>query len=159
MSSLPDVNSYHREILRFLFHDRLNVPEDKREDHANAAVNEAMESVPFLNGSLFAEHTDDDQLDISASEYWSADEEEPGLFTIFSRYHWTMDEHRPGESEQTLDPELLSNLFERLITPTEEGTEPPLRQPQGTYYTPADVPTKWLRTLWPPPCGNMFRPM
>ncbi len=145
VSSLPDVNSYHREILRFLFHDRLNVPEDKREDHANAAVNEAMESVPFLNGSLFAEHTDDDQLDISASEYWSADEEEPGLFTIFSRYHWTMDEHRPGESEQTLDPELLSNLFERLITPTEEGTEPPLRQPQGTYYTPADVADEMVK--------------
>ena len=145
VSSLPDVNSYHREILRFLFHDRLNVPEDKREDHANAAVNEAMESVPFLNGSLFAEHTDDDQLNISASEYWSADEEEPGLFTIFSRYHWTMDEHRPGESEQTLDPELLSNLFERLITPTEEGTEPPLRQPQGTYYTPADVADEMVK--------------
>ena len=145
VSSLPDVNSYHREILRFLFHDRLNVPEDKREDHANAAVNEAMESVPFLNGSLFAEHTDDDQLGISASEYWSADEEEPGLFTIFSRYHWTMDEHRPGESEQTLDPELLSNLFERLITPTEEGTEPPLRQPQGTYYTPADVADEMVK--------------
>ena len=145
VSSLPDVNSYHREILRFLFHDRLNVPEDKREDHANAAVNEAMESVPFLNGSLFAEHTDDDQLDISASEYWSADEEEPGLFTIFSRYHWTMDEHRPGESEQTLDPELLSNLFERLITPTLEGTEPPLRQPQGTYYTPADVADEMVK--------------
>ena len=145
VSSLPDVNDYHREILRFLFHDRLNVPEDKREAHANAAVNEAMESVPFLNGSLFAEHTDDDQLDISASEYWNADEAEPGLFTIFSRYHWTMDEHRPGESEQTLDPELLSNLFERLITPTQKGTEPPLRQPQGTYYTPADVADEMVK--------------
>ena len=56
-----------------------------------------------------------------------------------------MDEHRPGESEQTLDPELLSNLFERLITPTEEGRAPPLRQPQGTYYTPADVADEMVK--------------
>ena len=142
---LSDENGYHREILRFLFHRRLNVPNAVRDDHSNAAVNASMETVPFLNGSLFAEHSDDDELDIPAGEYWSADENQPGLFTIFSRYHWTMDEHRPGESEQTLDPELLSNLFERLITPTEEGTEPPLRQLQGTYYTPADVADEMVK--------------
>ena len=144
-SSLDDVNFYHKEILRFLFHERLNVPEDKREDHPNGAVNATMEAVPFLNGSLFAEHSDDERLDISAKEYWNTDEDSPGLFTIFSRYHWTMNEHRPGESEQTLDPELLSNLFERLITPTQEGTEPPLRQPQGTYYTPSDVADEMVK--------------
>ncbi len=144
-TALPNVNDYHQEILRFLFHQRLDVPLQVRDDHANPAVNEAMESVPFLNGSIFARHTDDDPLKITADEYWSTDEDAPGLFTIFSRYHWTMDEHRPGESEQTLDPELLSNLFERLITPTQEGTEPPLRQPQGTYYTPADVADEMVK--------------
>lgn len=56
-----------------------------------------------------------------------------------------MDEHRPGESEQTLDPELLSNLFERLITPTVEGAAAPQRQPQGTYYTPADVADEMVK--------------
>ena len=144
-ANLSNADSYHREILRFLFHQRLNVPGDVRAGHPNTTVDGAMELVPFLNGSLFAEHSDDDELDIPAGEYWSADENQPGLFTIFSRYHWTMDEHRPGESEQTLDPELLSNLFERLITPTEEGTEPPLRQPQGTYYTPADVADEMVK--------------
>ena len=104
-----------------------------------------MDRAPFLNGSLFAERQDDDDLDIPAAGYWSAGEDEPGLFTILSRYHWTMDEHRPGESEQTLDPELLSNLFERLIAPTEEGAEPQLRQPKGTYYTPADVADEMVK--------------
>ena len=145
VSSLDDVNAYHKDILCFLFHDRLDVIEDKREAHPIGAVDAAMESVPYLNGSLFAEHPDDALLDIPAGEYWNADEEKPGLFTILSRYHWTMDEHRPGESEQTLDPELLSNLFERLITPTQEGTLPPLRQPQGTYYTPADVADEMVK--------------
>ena len=40
--------------------------------------------------------------------------------------------------------ELLSNLFERLIAPTEKG-EAPLRQPQGTYYTPADVADEMVK--------------
>lgn len=142
---LPLADDYHREILRFLFHERLNVPGDKRGEHPNARINGAMEPVRFLNGSLFARHDDDDALDIPAAAYWSSDSTDPGLFTILSRYHWTMDEHRPGESEQTLDPELLSNLFERLITPTVEGTAAPLKQPQGTYYTPADVADEMVK--------------
>lgn len=138
-AALPAADDYHREILRFLFHQRLNLPPDKREVHPNILIDRAMEPAPFLNGSLFAVHTEDDGLDLPAAAYWHTDAARPGLFTLLSRYHWTMDEHRPGESEQTLDPELLSNLFERLITPTEEGSAVPLRQPQGTYYTPADV--------------------
>ena len=143
-ANLPDPDLYHKDALGFLFLKRLNVPPDKRERHSIRAVGRAMEQAPFLNGSLFAEHSADDALDVPAREYWSADEERPGLFTILSRYYWTMDEHRPGESEQTLDPELLSNLFERLIAPTEKG-ESPLRQPAGTYYTPADVADEMVK--------------
>ena len=145
VAHLDDAGAYHRNVLGFLFHQRLNVPVEQRDEHPVAAIQQAMEQTPFLNGSLFAEHSDDDALDIGPAAYWNADEKEPGLFTILSRYHWTMDEHRPGESEQTLDPELLSNLFERLITPTEEGSEPPLRQPAGTYYTPADVADEMVK--------------
>ena len=144
-AALPNADDYHREILRFLFHRRLNVLVDKRDEHPNARIDGAMEPVPFLNGSLFARHDDDDALDLPAAAYWNTDSTQPGLFTILSRYHWTMDEHRPGESEQTLDPELLSNLFERLITPTIEGAAPPLKQPQGTYYTPADVADEMVK--------------
>ena len=104
-----------------------------------------MSRVPFLNGSLFAKHDGDDQLFIAPELYWNTDEKNLGLFTILSRYHWTLDEHKPGESEQTLDPELLSNLFERLITPTETGEGPPDRQPDGTYYTPTDVTTEMVK--------------
>ena len=142
---LDDLGRYHSQVLRFLFHQRLNVPDAMRSDHPVAAIQQAMADTPFLNGSLFAAHQDDDELDIPPSAYWNTDAGEPGLFTILSRYHWTLDEHRPGESEQTLDPELLSNLFERLITPTEEGSEPPLRQPAGTYYTPADVADEMVK--------------
>lgn len=142
---LDDVEAYHAEMLSFLFHERLNVVDEQRSQHPIEALNEILDQAPFLNGSLFARNGDDIELDVSSELYWNSDEDNPGLFTIFSRYHWTTDEHRPGESEQTLDPELLSNLFEQLITPTEEGRDPPPRQPRGTYYTPADVADEMVK--------------
>ena len=143
--SYGSANGYHADVLRFLFLERLNMPNEGRLGHDNEAIHHAMQRVPFLNGSLFAEHSDDDSLSLPADKYWNTDTNNPGLFTILARYHWTLNEHRPGESEQTLDPELLSNLFERLIAPTEDGSEPPLRQPKGTYYTPADVADEMVK--------------
>ena len=144
-TQLSDLNEYHRQVLLFLFHERLNVHPERRGEHPVPGINAALDQAPFLNGSLFAPQDGDDELDLQANDYWSVDNDRPGLFTILNRYHWTMDEHRPGESEQTLDPELLSNLFERLIVPTEKGDESPLRQPQGTYYTPADVADEMVK--------------
>ena len=143
-AAMRDVNRYHANILRFLFHQRLNVPKERWEPHPDAAADLVMEDAPFLNGSLFQEQDGDSDLDIPAAEYWNPDEDAPGLFTIFSRYHWTTDEHRPWESDQTLDPELLSNLFERLILPI-ESDETLDRQPRGTYYTPADVTIEMVK--------------
>ena len=51
----------------------------------------------------------------------------------------------PAKASRPLDPELLSNLFERLIVPTQKGSQSPLRQPQGTYYTPADVADEMVK--------------
>ena len=142
---LANLDDYHRQVLLFLFHHRLNVHYDLRDECPIPGINDALRHAPFLNGSLFARHDGDDELELPAESYWSVDRENPGLFTILSRYHWTMDEHRPGESEQTLDPELLSNLFERLIAPAQDAGQSPLRQPQGTYYTPADVADEMVK--------------
>ncbi len=142
---LTHIDDYHLEVLRYLFHHRLNRVEDERSAHSIDALNAVLDQAPFLNGSLFAENPDDAELNIPAELYWNTELDNPGLYTILSRYYWTTDEHRPGASEQTLDPELLSNLFEQLITPTEEGKEPPERQPQGTYYTPADIADEMVK--------------
>ena len=147
-TNLQKLDDYHRQVLLPLFHDRLNVRHDRRDEHSIPSIpsiRSALDQAPFLNGSLFARQDGDNKLDLQATDYWNADNDHSGLFTILNRYHWTMDEHRPGESEQTLDPELLSNLFERLIVPTEKGGEEPLRQPQGTYYTPADVADEMVK--------------
>ena len=130
--------SYHKEILTFLFHQRLNKAEEDRGDHTNPLINEAMQDTRFLNGSLFALHEGDSLLDLSDEDYFATGDE-PGLFTILGEYEWTASEHTPQSSEQTIDPEVLSNLFENLIAATKFGDVVPDKMPAGTYYTPADI--------------------
>ena len=143
-----NVHDYHGTVLRFLFHQRLNTPKQHRGLHPQGPIEEALNEVPFLNGSLFEERPGDEQLRLPSDAYWHPGEDsggEPGLFDILARYHWTADEQRPGEREQTLDPELLSNLYELLVVdPTREpsGVQPGderVRAPDGAYYTPMDV--------------------
>lgn len=144
--ALDDMDRYHEDVLEFLFHERLNVESAKRQAHPNESVNAALDSVPYLNGSLFMRNSEWDWLvSLTADDYWSPEVDSPGLFTILSRYHWTLDENRPGVHEQTLDPELLSNLFERLIAPTDVGPERLKSMPGGTYYTPPDVTDEMVK--------------
>ena len=139
------ISDYHQDVLRFLFHERLNKQDEDRAPYGIAAADEAFRAVPFLNGSLFAPRTGDERLRIGELGYWGGDEEPDGLFDILARYYWTADEQRPGEREQTLDPELLSNLFEQLLADPliEEGElqerDETLKAPDGAYYTPMDV--------------------
>ena len=132
------IGDYHGEVLRYLFHERLNKEKRDRDPHPV----EPFAGVPFLNGSLFERRAGDDRLSIADTRYWSAVEGESGLFDVLARYHWTADEQRPGEREQTLDPELLSNLFEQLVADPlleERDGEETLKAPDGAYYTPMDV--------------------
>ena len=131
--------TYHNDVLTFLFHERLNQPPDDRKAHANPRIQEALDDTRFLNGSLFARHQHDHLLDLADADYFGADADAPGLFAILNEYDWTSSEHTPYASEQTIDPEVLSNLFENLIAATRFGEETPDRMPAGTYYTPADV--------------------
>ena len=115
----------------FMFHERLNVPEIDRVNHSVPQVEDVLDTVPFLNGSLFAVHSGDSDLDLSFDDYFGVQPERPGLFTVMSRYDWTTDEHTPGESDQTIDPEMLSNLFENLFAASESGDVALTRMPKG----------------------------
>ena len=136
---------YHADILTFLFHERLNQPLDARKPHPNPRIQQALADARFLNGSLFAEHENEDALDLTDDDYFSADPAAPGLFTILAEYDWTSSEHTPYHSDQSIDPEVLSNLFENLIAATKHTHGTPDRMPAGTYYTPADVALEMVK--------------
>ena len=138
-------NSYHNDILGYLFHERLNKPQNARQAHSNPNIEQVLRDTRFLNGSLFARHKDDYVLDLTDADYFSADADSPGLFTILSEYDWTASEHTPHSSDQTIDPEVISNLFENLVAVTKYGEETPDKMPAGTYYTPADVALEMVK--------------
>ncbi len=136
--------SYHDQILTFMFHERLNKPENMRRRHPRAEIEFALSGTRFLNGSLFARHEHDDEFHLDDEEYFGTNPKRPGLFTILSGYEWTTSEHTPVHSDQTIDPEVLSNLFENLIAATETDDTPD-RMPKGAYYTPADVAAEMVK--------------
>ena len=136
---------YHGDVLAYLFHNRLNTPVDQRNVHEDETVEKVLAGTPFLNGSLFAKHSGDEDLMMQDEDYFGVEAADPGLFTIMSRYEWTATEHTTAESDQTIDPEMLSHLFENLIAATEFWEKNPDRMPAGTYYTPADIATEMTK--------------
>ena len=128
--------SYHDHVICMLFHERMNTPYAAR--RSMGWLDELVEEVPYLNGSLFARSAGDDSMNLTADDYFGTETERPGLFTVFSRYEWSSAENDSHVSEQAIDPDMLSNLFENLIVTTEaEGTV--VRMPGATYYTPHDI--------------------
>ena len=133
--------SYHHDVVRFLFHKRLNRPATSRQRHRVPAIHEAMRAVRFLNGSLFAEQEGDD-FELSDNDYFGHGESgDAGLWTIFERAGWTTQEEDATAREQAIDPKMLGLLFEQLIAAVDQGDSDKLmeRMPDGTYYTPVDV--------------------
>ena len=65
--------------------------------------------------------------------------DEEGLFKLFERYKFTVEENTPIEREVALDPELLGNVFENLLAEMNPETSETARKMTGSYYTPRAV--------------------
>lgn len=132
--------SYHKHLVRFLFHDRLNKRRN-RPRHSVEAVQDALRSVRYLNGSLFAQQDGDSALTLSDADYFGHKEGREGLWTIFAAHRWTTQEEDAEVREQSVDPKMLGGLFENLMATVETGSTANLleRMPGGTYYTPVDL--------------------
>ena len=115
-----------------------------------------LEQVPFVNGGLFdcldsfsgtgAEgrildvFTDDParKPDLHVPEYLFLDDTD-GLFPLFRRYKFTVEENTPLDQEVALDPELLGRAFENLLAAYNPETRENARKATGSYYTPRPV--------------------
>ena len=62
-----------------------------------------------------------------------------GLFELFNRYKFTIEENTPIEKEVALDPELIGKAFENLLAAHIPDTRENARKQTGSYYTPTPV--------------------
>jgi hypothetical protein len=97
--------------------------------------------IPFLNGGLFEPLADYDwkKTDILIPNrlFTNTDPVDDGItgsgiFDVFDRYNFTVNEAEPLEKEVAIDPEMLGKVFENLI-------EDNLRRGVGAYYTPREI--------------------
>ncbi len=140
-------NRTHRDFTKYRYRDKLADPD---------GFTGLLRSVPFVNGGLFdclddfasvsaggrridaftdnKDHGKD--LDVPARLFLDPKE---GLFPLFRRYKFTVEENTPLDREVALDPELLGRAFENLLAAYNPETRETARKATGSYYTPRAV--------------------
>ncbi|MEB3205904.1 MAG: Eco57I restriction-modification methylase domain-containing protein, partial [Vampirovibrionales bacterium] len=117
--------NFFNDVLEHLFYDAL-ATERQTQDHFFPALNC---KIPFLNGGLFepfkgyAWDATDILLDNAIFK---------AIFDVFDLYNFTVREDEPLDKEVAVDPEMLGNVFERLMSEEERGKS-------GAFYTPKPV--------------------
>ncbi len=66
-------------------------------------------------------------------------DDQRGLFPLFNKYKFTVEENTPIEQEVALDPELLGKVFENLLAAYNPATSGTARKQTGSYYTPRAI--------------------
>ena len=66
-------------------------------------------------------------------------DEQDGLFPLFRRFKFTVEENTPLDQEVALDPELLGRVFENLLAAYNPETRATARKATGSYYTPRRI--------------------
>jgi hypothetical protein len=128
--------NFFNDILEPLFYDTLAT------DRGHEAWCKIFKCrIPFLNGGLFEPLGDYDwrKIDIilpnkmfTNTERNDAGDIGTGVFDVFDRYNFTVNEAEPLEKEVAIDPEMLGKVFENLIQEN-------LREGLGSYYTPREI--------------------
>ncbi len=158
----PETSDYYQAILQNLFFATLNTPPDERCFGTEASTYhyadlladpdtllKELKQVPFVNGGLFDCHVTQECFTDEVNERRNLHvptklffKDKIGIFSIFDRYKFTVEEHTPIEQEVALDPELLGLVFEHLlaeINPETREKAETARKETGSYYTPRAV--------------------
>ena len=138
----------HRDPTKYRYHDLLTAPDD---------FLAKLKTVPFVNGGLFDCLDDFDgvkkggrridaftdnintqgkDLHVPAGVLLDPDD---GLFPLFRRFKFTVEENTPLDQEVALDPELLGRVFENLLAAYNPETRNTARRSTGSYYTPRRI--------------------
>ena len=137
----------HRDFTKYRYHDLLANPD---------GFLAKLKTVPFVNGGLFdclddfESRTDGgrridaftDNIENQGKDLHvpaSILLEEDGLFPLFRRFKFTVEENTPLDQEVALDPELLGRVFENLLAAYNPETRNTVRKATGSYYTPRRI--------------------
>lgn len=100
--------------------DKLTVPD---------SVKETLKNAPYLNGGMFLRINDIEPHGITITD----DSFDLMFDRLFERYNFIVKEDTPLDIELAIDPELLGNVYQRLVSEEERGQA-------GIFYTqPTEV--------------------
>lgn len=138
----PDVKTLYR------YEEMFSISEDE--------VIKLFSGIPFLNGGLF-ECLDKTKIIDGVQKAYNFDGFSRNdkkfadgryrkrafipnsLFSILSRYNFTIEENTPNEQQVALDPELLGKVFENLLGAYNPETKETARNQSGSFYTPREI--------------------
>ncbi len=117
------------------------------------ALRALFDQTPFINGGLFdcldsfeGRQAEGVRIDCFSDVHFHKLStpnrlffDDDGLFPMFNRYKFTVEENTPVEQEVALDPELLGKVFENLLAAYNPETKETARKQTGSYYTPRVV--------------------
>ncbi len=138
----------HRDFSKYRYRALLSDPD---------AFLRLLAAVPFVDGGLFdclddyeargeggrridafTDNVDTQgrDLNVPAAIFFDGNK---GLFPLFRRYKFTVEENTPLDQDVALDPELLGRVFENLLAAYNPETRDTARKQTGSYYTPRHV--------------------
>lgn len=133
---------YHKHI-EPLFFEILNRKQNLRRPEFQ---NDESNTIPFLNGGLFAPHrndfyeTDSDTgFNHFVNQVKLPDEWLSRLFVILETYNFTIDENTTVDVDLSIDPEMLGRIFENLLAEINPETGESARKKTGSFYTPRAI--------------------
>ncbi|MDO8511803.1 MAG: TaqI-like C-terminal specificity domain-containing protein [bacterium] len=144
VSAVKTTGDYYHSVCVPLFFEVLNKPQPSRPTFF--ALAEFFNKVPFLNGGLFQDHTEDNHKFNKATgmsdrrgvvnipDIWFSE-----LFQIFEEYNFTIDENTSIDTELSIDPEMLGRIFENLLAEVNPETGASARKSTGSFYTPREI--------------------
>ena len=118
-----DEGRYYSDLLTRLFFEGFAKPADKRKPD----VDPPLGNIPYLNGGLFLEHRIERENAITIP-----DKAFTGLFALFSKYTWSLDD-TPNGQDNEINPDVLGYIFEKYIN----------QKAFGAYYTRTEI-TEYL---------------
>jgi type I restriction-modification system DNA methylase subunit len=120
--------NFYRDRLKPLFFHALSTSTEVNIIGSNRGgfLKTLVGDVPYLNGGLFEEATEDRDTNITVPDA-AAD---LIINDLFEKYNFTVTESTPLDQEVAIDPEMLGKVFEELVTGRNET---------GSYYTPKPI--------------------